>query len=154
MHGGDLVGPGQAAAANCPQGLVSDDEGCARHVLRHAVRQLLAADRHRLAGRALRLGFANADQRQQPGKNGGARLIGHLGVGFAILLAAFGMANDDGRGSCVAKHRRAELASEGTTRLVMAGLPANGKGTVCRFCGTLDQGGGRADQDFSQRRLG
>ena len=112
-------------------------------------------DVERLAGIALRLRLADADDRGQPGAAGGFRLGAHHRVGLAVVGAPLGMADDDRRRAGIRQHFRRNVAGMRARRL-RHGSPArrSGAASPCvrqRICAISVAGGQSIDVDPARR---
>ncbi len=100
-------------------------------------------------GIALLLGLADADDGDQSGAPGRFGLLAHQRIGFAVVGAALGMADDDGRGAGIGQHFRRQIAGVGAGSLGMTILGADRELGAPRLAGkSCDQGGGRAHQQI------
>jgi hypothetical protein len=81
---------------------------------------------HRIGGARvpLGLGLAHADDRQQPGGDGGIHLGPNHRTGFMVPLPPLRVAQDHGGAPRIRQHRRRYIAGERTCRLRMAILGA------------------------------
>ena len=88
---GDFGDRGGAAGADGPDRFIGDDEACRRGIGRDGAVKLRSDHVERLARVAFGFGFADADDCDQPGSDGGFGLGEDMRVGFAMIGAAFGM---------------------------------------------------------------
>jgi len=108
--------------------------------------------RRGLAFLALRLALAQADDRHQAGRGGGARLRGDGGVGLVMRGAALRMADDDIRTTEVGQHGRGDVAGVRALGLAVAILAADrDRRAGERLAERSDQGRGRADEHVARR---
>ncbi len=91
-----------------------------------------AHDRVRLAGIALGARLADTDDGKEAGAPRRKRLGAHHGVGLAVIVAAFGMADDDGAGAGILEHFGGNIAGIGAGRFGMAVLAADGDARAAR----------------------
>ena len=113
--------------ADRPDRLIGHHQIGRRRAVRQRTRELPAADIQRLAGIALLLGLADADDRDQPRPPGRFRLLPDQRVGLAMVGAPLGMPDDDGAGAGIRQHFRREIAGMGARRLRMAILGPDGE---------------------------
>ena len=155
-----LVGRSCAAGADCPHGLVSDDE--LRAV---GGRNVLEADIHladdnlfELTGVALLKRLADADDGREASRNRGPRAQVDRLVRLAEVLATLAVADDDVLGARVEQHPRRDLARVRAGLLPMAvlGADADMRSGGRRDCGRhVDRGRAAHDLDIREilRRL-
>ena len=91
-----------------------------------------AHDRAGLAGIALGARLADTDDGKEAGAPRRKRLGAHHGIGFAVVVAAFGMADDDGTGAGIFEHFGGNIAGIGAGRFGMAVLAADGDARALR----------------------
>jgi hypothetical protein len=103
MHLPDVSLARRAPGADRPDGLIGNHDIVGIPV-RHRARELAGDDIERLAGIALRLGFADADDRRHARPAGGFRFGAHHRVGLASVKPALGVADDDGACPRVLQH--------------------------------------------------
>ena len=118
-HEGDrvlgLLGRGHQPGADGPDRLIGDDDVAqARAVeLLEALLHLVAQLALGVAGLALVLGLADAEDRLQAGVERGRDLLRQRAVGLVVVLAALGVAEHDAVDVELGEHRRRDLAREG-----------------------------------------
>src|SRR6185312_199318 len=123
---GDLGG-GDVAGAYRPNRFVGKHT-TAQILGRHSPEgafELVAQHQLNFVGLALGLGLAHADDGDQPCGQGRAHLALHGLVGFAEVLPAFGVTDDNVRTPGTRKHRARNLAGEGPLGLPMQVLTGN-----------------------------
>ena len=76
-------------------------------------------------GIALLLGFADADDRGQPGAPGRLGLLPDQRIALAVIGAPLGMADNDGAGAGIRQHFGRDIAGMGARRLGVAILRAD-----------------------------
>ena len=113
------------AGADRPDRLIGDHEARAGRAVRQRALKLTAEHVERAPGLALGPRLPDADDCQQPGPPGRARLGGDFGVGFLVERPALGMADDDGLGARVGQHLGRDVAGVGAGRLRVAVLAAD-----------------------------
>jgi len=122
--------------------------------VRNRAGQLLGHHRFGLARVALRLGFADADDRVEPGPDGGLGLGAYDVVGFAVVGAPLRMADNDELRTGIGHHGGGDVTGVSTRSGPMTIL-ATGQNAARRTLG--GHGGkqrrGRADDDDGARGL-
>src|SRR4029078_7040764 len=96
-----------------------------RRAVRQRARELSAADIQRLAGIALLLGFADADDGHEAPPPGRFRLLPDQRIALAMVGTPFRMPDDDGAGAGIRQHFSREIAGMGARGLCMAILGAD-----------------------------
>lgn len=152
MHRGDILHRRDPAGADRPDGFVGDDEqACISG--RYRACDLAGHDLFGLAGIALFLGFADADDRGEPVALRRFRLALHIGVGLTVIGAPFAMADDHAACACFLEHRRGEAAGMGAAVFGMAILRADRQAGRAG-AGRRDERRRRADRDIDPRMRG
>jgi hypothetical protein len=150
VHLCDLLRGRRTPAPDRPERLIRDRDG--GDALGHAPGDLIAAHAQRLAVLPLRLGLADADDRQQPRPPRGVRLGRHHRIRLAVMLAAFGMADDDRGGAHVSQHLRADVSRECAGAVLVAVLPPDGEASSRHLHRAREQRRRRTDQHVGTRR--
>ncbi len=124
VHGGDILRRRRLAGADSPNRLIGD--GCVGAVRSqgNAALDLGVADMGSMAGIALLLRLAHADDGDKAGAPGGRRLGRDHGIAFSMELAALGMAHNHRRGATVLQHLGRNVAGKGPAFFGVAVLPA------------------------------
>ncbi len=153
MDLGDLAERRGAPGADCPDRFVGDHRVGARRRVRDGARKLRADDIERASRVAV---IARLSQADDGDKARGQRRLG-LGadqrVGFAVIGAAFGMAEDHMACARVAQHRGRNVACMRARGGAVAILAAKMDGRATHCLGHAGQKrGGRADQDVAGGR--
>ena len=121
--------------------------------LRYGTMQLARNDGFGLAGIALGLGFANAQDHRQASGQRRLGLGAHGGVIFCMDGAAFAMPDDHKARARIKQHRGRHIAGKGATRLGMAILAADG--AILRRLGHgVNEGEWRGQTDIDRRIAG
>jgi hypothetical protein len=106
------------------------------------------------AGLPLRLGLANADNGNQAGAERRLRLGAHQVIGFAVIAAPLGMADDDVAAADVGQHGRADIAGVRALLGRVAVLRAQAHRAAGERLGHRQQQlERRADQEVARRGL-
>src|SRR5450830_1146755 len=116
------------SGADRPDRLVREHQIGARTAIGQRAIELAADHRQGLPALALGALFADANNREQTRAACGHGLGAHLGVGFMMVGAAFGMPDNHRHGTGVLEHFGGDIAGMGAGRLRMAILPADGNG--------------------------
>src|ERR1700712_4938830 len=95
VHLRDVVRARHETRADRPDRLISDHQAFPSNPMRHRFFELAADDRQRLAGLALRLRLADADDGYEAGTQHRLRLPPHDIIAFAVIGAALGMADNN-----------------------------------------------------------
>ena len=140
VGGADVIQRWRKAGADRPDRLVGDHQVGGGRPVRHRPGELPVEDSVGLAAAPLRLGLADAEDGEEPGPPGGLGLGADLGVGFLVVGAALGMADDDQRAAGVGDHLGRDVAGMGAGFVGVAVLPAD----LHRRAG--DRGDSRGDQ--------
>ena len=90
-----------------------------------------------MPGIALGARLADADDGQNPGATRGKRLSLHRRVGFAVVLAALGMADNDGLRAGILEHLGGNVSRIGACGERMAILAADGDPRAARSRGEV-----------------
>jgi hypothetical protein len=135
------------AATSCSVALIGHHAG---EGLGQAAGKLTPDHRGFLSGLTLVRGFADADNRRQPGRGRRLHLGMHQRIGLAVVLPPLGMAQDHPGGAGIAQHRRRDIAGMRTLRRGVAVLSADGDGRAQQHMRhTEDLGERRADQQVA-----
>jgi hypothetical protein len=154
MHFRDLLGGRHVPGTYRPQRLVTDRDDGRGHAVGDAAGDLIAAYGQCLAGQPLRFRLADADDRQKSRAPRGPCLRRHDVVGLAMMLTAFRMSDDDGRGACISQHFGADVTGERTGDFRAAILPTDGDPAAGGLHRPRDQRRGQADQNVGEWRRG
>ena len=110
-----------------PDRFIGHHEIGRRGAIRQRTRELPAAHIQRLAGIALLLGLADADDCQKRRPPGRFRLLPDQRVGLAMVGTPFRMPDDDGAGAGIRQYFRREIAGMGTRSFGMTILGPDGQ---------------------------
>ena len=108
--------------ADRPDRLVGDDQIGGGRPVGHRAGELAVENGERLAGLALCLGFADAEDGEQPGAPGGLGLGADQGVGLAVVGPPLGVADDDELAAGIGDHLGGNVAGMGARGCRMAVL--------------------------------
>ena len=127
VHLGHIGRGRRQAGADGPHGLIGDDRGRRPWRLR-ASSPPPAPARWQASCRALRWSMVSPTQTMatRPARCAASALARTIGVRLAVVGAALGMADDDGRRAGVAQHLGRDVARVGAARLGVAILAADG----------------------------
>ena len=150
MHFGDLVQGRGAAGADRPDRLVGDDEPVRGGVAGDRAGELRADAAEGLAGVALGLGLADADDGEEAGPPGRGGLARDERVVSPWSAAALGMADDHRDRAGVRQHLGGDVAGMGAGGLRVTVLAAEREAAAGE---PGDQRGRRADQHVAAGRM-
>jgi len=157
VHQSDVDRGGDGAGADRPDRLVGQDQLGVAEPFGERAGELAGDHRDMIAGEALGLGLADADDRLEAGGERGLGLGADDRVGLALLGAALGMPDDDQPRARFLEHRHRDAAGMGPARLEVAVLCADQEPAAAGD-GGRDQGERRADGDVDSgglaRRVG
>ncbi len=122
MHGSHIVGVRYAPSANRPYRFIRHNAG---KPIRQACRHLRAHNRLRLPGITLRRSFAHTHNRQQPGCHRRRHFGANLRIRFAMIGAAFRMAQNHRHRAAIGQHHRGNIPGMRPLHRHRTILPAN-----------------------------
>lgn len=150
----DVGGGGRQAAANCPDGLVGDDQVGRRRAVRYRAGKLSPDDVKRPAGLALRLGLADTDDGGEARPPRGAGLGANVRVGLLVINAPLRVPDNDGGRTGIGDHFCRNVARIGSARLGMAILSGDGhRGTARGRRKAREQRRRRGNEQVRRRNL-
>lgn len=135
VHVLDVVVGGRFARTDRPDRFIGNGGVFRRRAVGQGLLQLFDDDAVGLAGHALRIRFTDADNGLQPRRMYGGGLSGDIGAGFAVILAALGMAEDDIGTAKVFEHFNGDIARIGAGGFLVTILTAGFDAGMCHHIG-------------------
>src|SRR5690606_24435232 len=124
VHLADFFKGRRATRADGPDRLVGNDDFMMLGSVRDRGSELGRNHRFGISGIALDLGFADTDNRLKSGANGGFSFCADDFIGFAMVGAPLGVADNDILSARISQHPGRDVPGMGARSLSMAILPA------------------------------